>query len=380
MQILSSGSFINLENREKIEQLIFTARELANAASQAEGFNNAGPSNGRLAVEMWQGAEYMCRDHEEATIKNIFLSNFLERLRDAGRAAIGRPSVVEITRPAVASQATPPPAVEPTRIPVSNSSSVIEEVAIPNWGWGGAVVPEPTATSDEFLGIVVSPDSNEEVIRTRSYADECLPESELEIVDKDSDLREAVNYGSKAEAEEAFGHDEATAELVEKSTSPPTASGELSNAPTARANKSIASIVVPAKEPYQLENCTVKVVVQILAEEHGIRKCVISLVTHDFFPEIAIAELNATSFIRDLPDAIEPVFERYKADFSVKVADKLKKEKSASKRQSAKSVDKSKAKSSSGSANETKNVTSTQSVVTQPVSTANDQQTSLFGS
>ena len=34
MQILSSGSFINLETREKIEQLIFTARELANAASQ----------------------------------------------------------------------------------------------------------------------------------------------------------------------------------------------------------------------------------------------------------------------------------------------------------------------------------------------------------
>ena len=85
MQILSSGSFINLENREKIEQLIFTAKELANAASQTQGFVNAGTTNQRLALEMWQGAEYMCRDHEEATIKNIFLSNFLEGLRDAGR-------------------------------------------------------------------------------------------------------------------------------------------------------------------------------------------------------------------------------------------------------------------------------------------------------
>ena len=103
MQILSSGSFINLENREKIEQLIFTARELANAASQAEGFVNAGPSNGRLGVEMWQGAEYMCRDHEEATIKNIFLSNFLERLRDAGRVTIARPPAAGIARTEMAS-------------------------------------------------------------------------------------------------------------------------------------------------------------------------------------------------------------------------------------------------------------------------------------
>lgn len=38
MEILSSGSFVILENREKIEQLIFTANELAKAASQAEGF------------------------------------------------------------------------------------------------------------------------------------------------------------------------------------------------------------------------------------------------------------------------------------------------------------------------------------------------------
>lgn len=35
MKILQSGSFINLENREKIEELIFTAKELAGAAIAA---------------------------------------------------------------------------------------------------------------------------------------------------------------------------------------------------------------------------------------------------------------------------------------------------------------------------------------------------------
>ena len=33
MEILNSGSFITLDGREKIEQLIFTAKELAKAAS-----------------------------------------------------------------------------------------------------------------------------------------------------------------------------------------------------------------------------------------------------------------------------------------------------------------------------------------------------------
>lgn len=37
---LSSSSFINLENQEKIEQLIFTAKEIANVSVETEGFVN----------------------------------------------------------------------------------------------------------------------------------------------------------------------------------------------------------------------------------------------------------------------------------------------------------------------------------------------------
>jgi hypothetical protein len=83
MEILSAGAFINLENQEKIEQLKFTAAELANAAIETTGFVNSEESGKNLALEFWQGLEYMSRETEEATIKNIFLNHFLDRLRNA---------------------------------------------------------------------------------------------------------------------------------------------------------------------------------------------------------------------------------------------------------------------------------------------------------
>ena len=82
MEILSSGSFINLENQEKIEQLKFTAAELANAALESEGFVNEVEPARKLALEFWQGLEYMCRENEQSTIQNIFTGHFLERLRE----------------------------------------------------------------------------------------------------------------------------------------------------------------------------------------------------------------------------------------------------------------------------------------------------------
>ena len=45
MDILNSGSFVTLDNREKIDQLIYTARELATEVSRAEGFQNGGQTN-----------------------------------------------------------------------------------------------------------------------------------------------------------------------------------------------------------------------------------------------------------------------------------------------------------------------------------------------
>ena len=90
MEILNSGSFIPLDNREKIEQLIFTAQTLASEVHQNAGFQGSGQTNQQIGLELWKGAEYMTRSHEEVTIRNIFLSKFLERLRDIERETIPR--------------------------------------------------------------------------------------------------------------------------------------------------------------------------------------------------------------------------------------------------------------------------------------------------
>ena len=82
MQILNRGSFVPLENREKIDQLIYTAREMATEMSRYEGFQNKSQTNHQLGLEVWTGSEYVCRAHEEANIRNLFLSKFLERLRE----------------------------------------------------------------------------------------------------------------------------------------------------------------------------------------------------------------------------------------------------------------------------------------------------------
>ena len=50
MEILSSGSFINLENQEKIEQLKYTATELANAAMETEGFTGEEEAARKIAA------------------------------------------------------------------------------------------------------------------------------------------------------------------------------------------------------------------------------------------------------------------------------------------------------------------------------------------
>ena len=386
MQILTSGSFINLENREKIEQLIFTARELANAASQAEGFINAGPSNGRLAVEMWQGAEYMCRDHEEATIKNIFLSNFLERLRDTGRVTMARPPVAEVARIQPAYPPPNAPHIPPFNLQIPNSPTFQEGGMSPARATleESSSIPESVAAEDEYLGIVPSTeDSGLLAIDTHSYADECVPESELEIIEQADDFLADVDGASEVEAVDSFNHDETKSFAIETSAFPsaaPVVSVEIATTPTAPANKSVTPIVVPAREPYQLENCTIKAVIQVLAEDRGVRKCVISIVTHDFFPEIAVAELDASDFINGLPSVLAPVFERYKVDFPVKVADKLKKEKSVSKKQSLKAADKSKASTGQPAENKSADPAATETVVTQPVASTSDQQASLFGS
>ena len=129
MEILSSGSFINLENQEKIEQLKFTAAELANAALESEGFSGEEEPARKLALEFWQGLEYMCRESERGAIQNIFLNHFLERLSER------RPSA------------------STNRITSPNDSPI--ESAIP--------IENRLDSEDEFLGVIGTTQTDEVV-------------------------------------------------------------------------------------------------------------------------------------------------------------------------------------------------------------------------
>ncbi|MBK9766982.1 MAG: hypothetical protein IPP63_08150 [Chloracidobacterium sp.] len=187
-KFLNSGSFIPLDNREKIEQLIFTARTLANEVSQNEGFQSSGQTNQQIGLELWKGAEYMTRSHEEVTIRNIFLSKFLERLREIER------ETVQLTSSPI--PASIPAAVE-TSVP-TNSAMFTEPPT-------DITTESAIEAKDEFLGIVDSEESSQE---RPSYANECKPECEEEIV-------------SMLDSPEAFGNGEPTGDpRVEQNSAP----------------------------------------------------------------------------------------------------------------------------------------------------------------
>lgn len=340
MEILNSGSFITLDNREKIEQLIFTARTLANEVSQNDGFQSSGQTNQQIGLELWKGAEYMTRSHEEVTIRNIFLSKFLERLRE-----IERETVQLSSRP----------------IPAPISAAV--ETAVPT---NSAIFTEPQThiqtestveAKDEFLGIV---DSEESVQERPSYANECKPECEEEIVSM-LDSAEAfsnveppdearVEHNSvplpilNLEVEESQEHDAVKSASEVESDPEPTRSIESLDDSVSDRNdteQSVRSVVLSEKEPYNFDACTVTAVIQLLPESNGSRYYVVSVRSHDFAPQITFTNLRNESGELNLSDPVSAALEQYRNSLPLLAAEKMKKEQAATKKRSPKTAAKS---------------------------------------
>ena len=329
MEILNSGSFVPLDNREKIDQLIYTARELATEVSRTEGFQNNGQTNHQLGLEMWKGAEYVCRAHEETNIRNLFLSKFLERLREIERERTVQtmPPAAQVPQPLPAPVSVQPPA--PQTVPAQ---------------------PPKDAVQDEYLGVIPADppaDSNRP-----SYADECVPEAEAEIaaMNNGSGPSDFINPPAESSSEPQISEPSedlsagVSAELDNSdSTGPPTseqsAASEVteevvSEAKNSAGSNSIESIVLAEKEPYNLDACTLTVVIQLLPESSGLRKCVISLRTHDFAPIVAVSEAGAGVIIPHISAVLSEALARYRIDLPAKAAEKLKKEKPIAKKQS----------------------------------------------
>ena len=295
MEVLRSGSFVNLESREKIEQLIFTAKELAVAACRTEGFVSSGESNQKLALQMWDGAEYVCRDGDLATIRNIFLSNFLQKLREA----VSKPISNHPTTP----NTIPPPPTAQTQTTASVGSA--------------------TAPVDRKPDLVVELD--EEAERPRSYADECIPEGER--LDESRNQEQSVETIAVAEADPTQA-DEPEPNLEKEQQATETAESLLDEITA----KPVATIVLKDKEPYNFEGCTVTAVVQLLPDESGVRKCVVSVRTHEFSPLVEIGEVTTPEPLLQISAALGRAFEQYRSELSAKAADKIKNEKPAAKK------------------------------------------------
>ena len=341
MDILNSGSFVPLDNREKIEQLIFTARTLATEASRTEGFQSSAQTNQQLALEMWKGAEYMCRSHEEATIRNLFLSKFLEQLRAIEKRSTVQSRMAQV--PTVDPQPARQPIPDPEPVRATSPPTVIER--------------SPQETSrDEYLGVVSQDEGTEserhsyadETIESErpSYADECVPAAEAEIV--------AMSNGPGADLLTLKPPEDSEADdptlVVGKSEEPnasavPSEAGDRDIEPESQEPdiaESIQSILLTDKEPYNFDSCTVTAVVQLLPQNDGVRKCVVSVRSHDFAPQISVSELSAAEINGDAKRSLGEALGRYRTELPLLAAEKIKKEKPANRKRSAQSNDKSK--------------------------------------
>lgn len=355
MEILNSGSFVPLDNRERIEELIFTAQTLATEVSRTEGFQSSGPTNHQLGLEMWKGAEYMCRAHEAATIRNLFLSKFLERLREIERQSAVQPRPVQTrgetlptTRPPVPSQpqVSPPAAIQPTPGPTAAAPSCET-----------APASQPQEARDEYLGVI---SETPEIDSGRpSYADECKPDFERESSDTYCASEAEVTVSAADESNE----DEPKESILTESALPDaqtvTEPGNIAEASTSVNSETpagqeeytaeastpdnangVGSIVLSEKEPYNFDSCTVTAVVQLLPENEGTRKCLFSVRSHDFTPEITSSDLCIAAVNDGIRQCLETAIESYRANLPVLAAEKMKKQKSASKKRSSKTGDK----------------------------------------
>lgn len=321
MQILSSGSFVNLDNKEKIESLIFTAKEMGRAANETDGFVNEPENNKRLALEIWHGAEYMTRDHEETQVKNIFVNNFLDCLREIGGAAKTTETV---------------------------SKSIINEVETVN------AESEIAPPEDEFLGLISTEETEAKSVAEPADSIDSQSNQTVEIAvsEQENSTAEVAVETDETEVieptQESAVIDETTTEAIETTEPESENAAETKDTPE---NKTMTAkvpgaIVLPEKEPYRWEKCTVTATIQLLPtaddSDEAQRKAVLSVRTHDFAPQFSIVELSGASVLSELLPALEHSFEKYKADLPLKVIDKMKKEKSAPKKHSSKTTSETK--------------------------------------
>lgn len=346
MEILNSGSFIPLDNRERVEQLIFTARTLALEVSRNDGFQSSGQSSQQIGLELWNGAQYMTRSHEEVTVRNIFLSKFLEKLREIERESPKLPAVAD----------SPPMQSEEKFSDPETALSPVTQIEVES--------SELPAPQDEFLGVVDSEDPADE---RPSYANECIPECEEEIasilssastsnvvdlIDEPSEERipptpmegraEGVDSVSQSVPEfiEDDGEIDVDSDVAGEKSNPTSEEDSGIDETSPIGERPVKSVVLSEQEPYNFDSCTVTAVIQLLPEDNGVRDWIVSVRSHDFAPQIIFSKITGDNSRPNLSAQLSDALDQYRTALPGLAADKLKKEKPATKKRASKPNDK----------------------------------------
>jgi hypothetical protein len=159
-----------------------------------------------------------------------------------------------------------------------------------------------------------------------------------------------------------------------------TDSEEYSHVPpavdTVVTERSVKSVVLSEKEPYNFDSCTVTAVLQMLPQADGGRDCVVSVRSHDFAPKITFTNVSGGDGHSALTAPILTALEQYRNALPALAAEKMKKEQAATKKRTSRTT----AKSLNKPVERTdKNADTTSSSSPIPQEQAKDQQ-SLFAS
>ena len=331
MQILQTGSFVNLENDQGVEALKLTARRLAEHSTSVitENLNSSALEN--LANNLWEKAEYVTRETERRRLKEIFTQNFSQRFCEL------KPEVSEAKDPSFEaesnvstnnnieweSQSSNPETIQSGESEIAARENVVSS----------AVSKEDMTAdqekSDEFLGFVENDNSPGEARAADSEAKMTTAPEEIgqtiaqTAQDTISSTLRPKDFSNADETPTTEDQTVAQSLTTEKSndTKMPTAAN-VSQATNSSKNNPSAT---KSNDSFDFEKCTINLNLTLLPTEYGNkkRKVIIGAASHDLPPEIDFLEIAEGEDLTNISDLVREKLERFKQTLPVKYIEQL---------------------------------------------------------
>ncbi|MBA3634361.1 MAG: hypothetical protein H0W58_16365 [Acidobacteria bacterium] len=345
MQILTAGSFLNLENDSGVEALKFTARRLAehSASVVAENLNIASLEN--LANSLWEKAEYLTRETERRRLQEVFTQNFSERFRELKPEVSGAKNSSFETESKVSTINTigsvnPLPTPEKTESGESENANCAKLLPSAVSKEDKTVAQEK---SDEFLGFVENDKSLEETTITESEA-KMTTTSEASALTNAQTAHEPVSEKLKPEnlssVDEKSNTENQTGDKSDSEAEKPNDAKPQTDTTSAKSENITTSVsknnapATNAKESFDFEKCTINLNLTLLPTESGgiKRKAIISAASHDLPPEIDFLEIAEGEDLTSIANLVQEKLKRFQQTLPVKYIEQLRASKTKSAR------------------------------------------------